>query len=72
MGGQGWKQLTRGTGILGGHLPEKALMWINQKQALSRVVKVSISLVCAYIFAFFTLAAIIIGVAWSIVHVGDR
>lgn len=46
----GWKQLTNGSGLLGGHLPQKAIVWINQKKAGPIVVKAGISLVLAYIF----------------------
>lgn len=56
----GWKQLTQGSGFLGGHLPERAIIWLNQKKAGAIVVKIGISVVLAYIFAAFAIVGLII------------
>lgn len=56
----GWKQLTQGCGLLGGHLPQKAIVWLNKKQVGSVAVKVGISVVLAYVFAFLSIATVLL------------
>lgn len=57
----GWSQLTTGSGFICGHLPAKAIDWINKENVGSAIIKIIVSLVLAYVFAAITLIKLIIG-----------
>lgn len=56
----GWKQLSNGSGFLGGLLPQKALVYLNCKQFVPVILKIGISLVISYIIAAITILTLIL------------
>lgn len=55
-----WTQLTNGSGLLGGRLPQKLYIWINQKKPGPIATKVCICIAFCYVFAAIAIFTIIL------------
>ena len=51
----GWKQMSTGSGFIGGLLPSNSIQWLNKKVPQAIAVKAGISIILGGIFAVFGL-----------------